>query len=689
MIVATAGHVDHGKTSLVRQLTGVNTDRLEEEQRRGMTITLGFAYRKTASGHSLGFIDVPGHRRFINTMVSGIRGVDLGMLVVDAHEGVMPQTLEHLRIIDLLGVRDTLAVITKTDRVAPAQVRVLETTLRGLLPAASVFPVSNLTGAGISELQAELEARAAASQARAIRGHFRLSVDRVFIIKGIGLIVTGTAIAGRVSVGDSLTLHSAKSGSIKVRVRSIHAQDEVALTGEVGQRCALNLVGDVDLAGIERGDMLTGAVCAPGLRFDACLRLLDDLPFRLKHLQPVKLYLGARRLSARVFFLDAENPPTTAGQELLVQFILKEALQVCWGDRFLIQDDSESVILGGGTVLSPLAPQWHKRHPPRLARLREMNQHEPAAILCAWLEAEGALIDLNEFKTALNLQDAELDALLALPDLARQMRVRKAGGDWLLTQEDWTTHRMRLYQQVADWHEAHPLDAGMPQQRLLQAPGGQHSVAFAAATLGALLQEQRLQLDGSRVRCADHRRAISPLVEAAWQRLQTFLSQGAFRIPLLSEVERELRLDPKVQAEVIATALKAGQLRQISPKRVSLPEVLQRLAAEINQLASLQGQFTVIEAKIHLDLGRDLTIEILEYFDNIHFTQRDGNRRRVKDRDLPQKTFGLPLHGRAMLPVEHLVFKTREAPTRRLVGSTPTSSATFRPKTEHTEEWKQ
>ncbi len=689
MIVATAGHVDHGKTSLVRQLTGVNTDRLEEEQRRGMTITLGFAYRKTASGHSIGFIDVPGHRRFINTMVSGIRGVDLGMLVVDAHEGVMPQTLEHLRIIDLLGVRDTLAVITKTDRVAPAQVRVLETTLRGLLPAAPVFPVSNLTGAGIVELQAELEARATASQARAIRGHFRLSVDRAFVIKGIGLIVTGTAIAGRVAVGDSLSLYTARSGCIKVRVRGIHAQDEAALTGEVGQRCALNLVGDVDREGIERGDMLTGAGCVPGLRFDACLRLLDDLPFLLKHLQPVKLYLGARRLSARVFFLDAETPPTAAGQERLVQFILKEPLQVCWGDRFLIQDDSESVILGGGAVLSPHAPQWHKRQPPRLARLRAMNQNEPAGILCAWLETEGSPIDLNEFKTALNLQDVDLDALLALPDLARRMRVRKAGGDWLLTQEDWITHRTRLYQQVVDWHEAHPMDAGMPQPRLLQAPGGRHSVAFAAAALEALLQEKRLQLDGSLVRCADHRPATSPLVEAAWQRLQTFLTQGGFRIPLLSEIERELRLGQKVQAAVIATALKTGNLRQISPKRISLPEVLHRLAAEINQLATLQGQFTVIEAKTHLDLGRDLTIEILEYFDSIHFTQREGNGRRVRDRDLPQRIFGSTLNGRAMLPVEHLVFKTREAPSRRLVGSTPTSSATFRSKTAHTEEWKQ
>lgn len=641
MIVATAGHVDHGKTSLVRQLTGVDTDRLEEEQRRGMTIALGFAYRKTASGHSIGFIDVPGHRRFINTMISGIRGVDVGMLVVDAHEGVMPQTLEHVRILDLLGVRDMLAVITKTDRVAPAQVQALDMTLRGLLPAAPVFPVSNLSGAGIAQLQAELEARATASQARAVRGHFRLSVDRAFVIKGIGLIVTGTAISGRVTVGDSLCLYTAKSPNegVTVRVRGIHAQDQAATTGDAGQRCALNLVGDVDCADIERGDMLTDAHCLPGVRFDACLRLLDDLPFPLKHQRPVKLYLGAQRLSARVFFLDAETPPAATGHERLVQFILKEPLQVCWGDRFLIQDDSESVILGGGAVLSPHAPQSHKRQPLRLARLREMNRQQPAEILRAWLAAEGPPIDLHEFKAAINLQDVELDALLALPALATHMRVRKANGDWLLSQEAWIRHRDTLYQQVSDWHVAHPMDAGMPQARLLQVPGGRLPAAFAVATLEALVQEKRLQVDGALVRCAHYRPALSPVLEAAWQRLQGFLIEGGFRIPLLSEIERELRLGPKVQTAVIATALKAGKLLQVSPKRVTLPAVLLRLAAEINRLASQQELFTVIEAKTHLDLGRDLTIEILEYFDRIHFTQRQGNARRVRDADLPQRMF--------------------------------------------------
>lgn len=648
MIVATAGHVDHGKTSLLRQLTGVNTDRLAEEQRRGMTIALGFAYRKTAAGASLGFIDVPGHRRFINTMIAGVRGVDLGMLVVDAGEGVMPQTLEHLRVMDLLGVRDILAVITKTDRVAPEQVHALGETLRGLLPAAPVFPVSNLSGFGIAELAGELDARAAAQREAAVRSHFRLSIDRAFVLKGTGLAVTGTAIAGRVAVGDTLRLYAAKSGTegIKVRVRGLHAQDEVASTGQAGQRCALNLMGDVERDDIQRGDMLADPRCvAPSQRLDVRLRLLDDLPFPLKQLQPVKLYLGARRLTAKVFFLEPETAAFDTGRpmaspERLVQFILNEPLQVCWGDRFLIQDDSESVVLGGGEVLSPLAPQWHKRRASRLDRLQALNRSEPAEILRHCSQPGWPPVNLREFGVCLNLQEAEIDELLQSPDLAGRVRVRLEAGDWLINQDDWIAQRERLYRQVVDWHAQHPMDTGMPHAVLLRAcnvVGGGLAPDIASVALEALVHDKRLQLAGGRVRCANHRPATSPVMQAAWERLQAFLTQGGFRIPLLSEIERELQLGQKVQTAVIGLALKSGNLRQISPKRVALPEVLKGLAVEINLLAARQDSFTVIEAKTHLDLGRDLTIEILEYFDRIQFTQRQGGTRRIRDAALPMR----------------------------------------------------
>ncbi|QDX80616.1 selenocysteine-specific translation elongation factor [Denitratisoma sp. DHT3] len=643
MIIATAGHVDHGKTSLVRQLTGVNTDRLEEERRRGMSIELGFAYRETDAGHSVGFIDVPGHRRFINAMISGIRGVDLGMLVVDANDGVMPQTREHVQVMELLGVRERIAVITKIDRAATARVAAVRDEVLRLQPGCEVFPVSNATGVGIAALRAGLDSRAAALRTRAAGGYFRLSVDRAFVLKGAGLIVTGTATAGRVAVGDTLRLLTAKSpmAGTKVRVRGIHAQDRPSPTGCAGQRCALNLVGDVAREDIQRGDVLSDPRCvAPGLRFDARLRLLADAPFALKHLQPVKLHLGARRLQARAYFLDdtvAGHGGAVEGDTRLVQFILKEPLQVCWGDRFLIQDDSESAILGGGTVLAPNAPQWRKRQDSRLRYLRAMTLDDPAAILRRLLVEERQVVDFRDFALSFNLQAAEAEALLGSPGLAGIVRVQADTGDWLLETRRWDTLREALQRAVEAWHSSRPMETGIPQETLLLRRDASVPAPLLAAVLDGLIREKRLLRTGGLIKCATHRPAVSPLIQDAWQRLRAFLAQGGFRIPLLSEIERELKLGQKVQATVIATALQAGNLRRISPKRVALPDVLLGLAAEINRLAVRQDSFSVIEAKTHLDLGRDLTIEILEYFDSIHFTQRQGNGRRVRDAALPQR----------------------------------------------------
>ena len=649
MIVALAGHVDHGKTSLVRQLTGVNTDRLEEERRRGLTIELGFAYRRTTRGQVIGFIDVPGHRRFINTMIAGVGGVDLGMLVIDAREGVMPQTLEHIRVMRLLGVDEILVVISKIDRVPLARVATVRESVGGLLPASRVFSVSSHTGAGLAVLSDALDARAEEQPERAVGGYFRLSVDRAFVLKGVGLIVTGTAIAGCVRVGETLRLFTGRSGveGLKVRVRGIHSQGEDSAVGQVGQRCALNLSGDLVRDDIQRGNMLADARCiAPGLRFDASLQLLDESPFRPRQLGQVKLHHGARRLRARLCFLDDvdggaadEKSVALPAPGRLVQFILHEPLQVCWGDRFLIQDDGESVILGGGVVLGPDAPRWHKSRGVRLDQLRAMSADAPRAVLARLLRVGAPPVDLRRFRASLNLRKDELDALLAESAQWRAVRLRHGDDDWLLSGEDWSRWRAHLLRQLAEWQRQHPMDTGMPEGRLLHAPGSVLPRAFLTVALDSLVREGYLHLVAGRLRSADWQPVVPPAVEEAWQRLRSFLLESGFRIPLLSEIERQLRLAPAVQSAVIGMALKAGDLHRIGPRRVTLPEVLLRLAAEINRLVERQESFTVIEAKTHLGLGRDPTIEILEYFDSVHFTRREGNDRRVQDASLPQRIF--------------------------------------------------
>ena len=308
MIIATAGHVDHGKTSLIKQLTGIDTDRLEEEKRRGLSINLGFAYLPLATDSQnndtrLGFIDVPGHSRFINTMISGVSGIDLGMLVVAADDGPMPQTIEHLNVLRLLGLKHFVAVVSKIDRVPATRVKEVGAQVRDLLKSqqCDLFTVSNTTGEGISELLNYLQNHPLQHNARNLDCHFRMSIDRAFSLKGIGLVVTGTVAAGKINVGDELQLLPLGK---TLRVRSLRVQDKDAQSGQAGQRCALNITGNIERQQISRGDVLTTAIDAPLVhRCDARFRLLTDAPFAVKHLSPVKLHIAAKHIEARLMKL--------------------------------------------------------------------------------------------------------------------------------------------------------------------------------------------------------------------------------------------------------------------------------------------------------------------------------------------------------------------------------------------------
>ena len=333
MIVATAGHVDHGKTFLVRNLTGVETDRLEEEQRRGLSISLGYAYWRPDDTTTIGFIDVPGHRRFINNMISGVSGIDLGLLVVAADDGPMPQTREHLQVMQLLGVEDYLLVISKCDRVSERRVTEVCDQTALLLPTGTpTFRISNTSGDGIDELRAELERRARDWSARTAKGHFRMSIDRAFTLQGLGLVVTGTVASGVVENGEILTL---QPHGVPLRVRNIHTQDRPAAIGRAGERCALNVSGDVHKDDIDRGDWVVADNAIDSTtRFDSRIRLLQHAPFPLKHLADVKLHIGAKHCRARLLLLRPSSD------------VLRSALPVLGAGNSMLPSWTAAVIPG-------------------------------------------------------------------------------------------------------------------------------------------------------------------------------------------------------------------------------------------------------------------------------------------------------------------------------------------------------
>ena len=347
MIVGTAGHIDHGKTSLVKALTGVDADRLKEEKARGITIDLGYAYQPMPGGEVLGFIDVPGHEKFIHNMLAGATGIDHVLLVIAADDGPMPQTLEHLEILDQLGLVQGAVVLSKIDRVdavrrdaAMAEVRHL---LAGRAQAAfPILPVSSVSGDGLAALRAHLQAAAEARrlterQHAADASPFRLAIDRSFTLGGIGTVVTGTVFDGRVSVGDRLMVSPL---GLEVRVRSLHAQDRPATCGWRGQRCALNLVApQLDPRQIERGQwLLSAALHAPTQRIDARLKLLHSEAHALRHWTPVHLHLGTAHVNGRVALL--QDGVLQPGHEALVQLVLDEPVGALHGDRFILRDQS-------------------------------------------------------------------------------------------------------------------------------------------------------------------------------------------------------------------------------------------------------------------------------------------------------------------------------------------------------------
>jgi len=353
LIVGTAGHIDHGKTALLQALTGQQGDRRREERERGITIDLGYVYADLGEGSLTGFIDVPGHERFVHNMLAGASGIDCVLLVVAADDGVMPQTREHLAIVELLGIRRALVALTKIDRVEQERIAEVEQQIEDLLatgPLASapIFPVSSIRGDGIDALRTALIEEAARTAARSDSGHFRQAIDRAFSVTGTGVVVTGTAFAGRVRIGDELLL--GPTGK-RVRVRGLHAQNREANEAHAGQRVALNLAGErLAVEQIHRGDwLLHPSLHAPTQRIDIDFQLLPGEAHELKHWTPVHVHLGAQDVTARVALL--EDASLAPGERAFAQLLLNAPSHAVHGDRIVLRDQSAQRTLGGGRVL--------------------------------------------------------------------------------------------------------------------------------------------------------------------------------------------------------------------------------------------------------------------------------------------------------------------------------------------------
>lgn len=596
MIVATAGHVDHGKTSLVKVLTGVDTDRLPEEKKRGLTIDLGFAYRD-----AIGFVDVPGHERFVHNMLCGVSGIDLALLVVAADDGPMPQTREHLAIVDLMGVPRGVVALTKIDRVPPERVQAVAAEIAALLEATAlagspIYPVSSVNGAGMDAIQSFLAGAARDIGERKAGGNFRLSVDRCFTVAGAGLVVTGTAMAGEVAVGDEVR---ALLCGESARVRSIHAQNAASGRGRAGQRLALNLAGLEGKVAIQRGDWIVmGAVPPPVPRIDARLRNVTEHSFA--HWTPVHVHLGAADVTGRVAVLQGGS--IAPGESALVQLVLDRPIGALHGDRFIVRDQSARRTLGGGAVVDVYPPPRGRAKPDRLAWLSAMEPDDDAAVLQALLAQSPAGIDMARFAANRNLP---------------------AASGRRFSDFHWKALRENALATIAAWHVRAPNELGPPVERIvegLRVPGETVlALAEELAGEGAIVRE------GARARLPAHRIELSPADAELWKKLETRLE--GLRPPSVAELSAATGTDPRRLESALSRMARQGLLVRVSNSRYFLPPALRSLEEMARAEAATGKPITAAGFRDRTGIGRNLAIEVLEYFDRIKFTRRVGDAR--------------------------------------------------------------
>ena len=631
MIVATAGHIDHGKTLLVKALSGVDTDRLPEEKSRGISIDLGFAYLPTPDGGLLGFVDVPGHERFIRNMLAGVCGIDLALLVVAADDGVMPQTIEHLQILDLLNVSRAIAVINKIDRVGEARVREVSDAVRLLLAdtalaEATVLPVSAFTGAGVDALRAKLieEARVAAARETAGR-RFRYAIDRVFSVSGSGTVVTGTVFNGKVKVGDRLMI---SPSGLPVRVRGIQVHGKSAEQVSAGSRCALNLSGEkLDKETIHRGDwVLDEAIHRPSARLDATIKVLAAEKEPVAHWTPVHLHLGTAAVTARVSVRRGESIP--AGQSKIAQLILDRPIGALHGDRFILRDQSATRTIGGGIVIDPFAPAARRNAPARQQIVSALASDTPEQALRALSATAPEGVDLRAFEASFNLDEAAATALYRALDLVVLGRTERIA----ISAARRNDVAEAIVTEVARLHREDPRSLGLELSSLAERVKVRLPEWALTQIVRDLATQGKVEIAGTKVRRPGHDATSNPEDEKLWNRILPALQKDTPLPPNLKEIAEQLRLPEKSVSDLLHRKSRSGEPIKVMPDRFFLRSSILRLAQTAQETAASKptGQFTAADYRDRCGASRKLSIDVLEYFDRIGFTQRIGDARRIR-----------------------------------------------------------
>lgn len=631
MIVATAGHIDHGKTLLVKTLTGVDMDRLPEEKARGISINLGFAYWPLPDGGLIGFVDVPGHERFVHNMLAGVCGIDFALLAVAADDGVMPQTVEHLQILNLLGIRHGVVAITKTDRVDSARVAEVKSELHRQLAGSALsgiplLPVSAVTGAGIETLRRSLVAATRRHAARYRDGqHFRFAIDRAFTVAGSGTIVTGTVFNGEVRPEDRLLVSPV---GVPVRVRGIHIHGNKAERAQAGDRCALNLAG-IDVGAVARGNwVLHEAIHAPSLRMDVRITLLETERAALAHWTPVHLHLATSDVMARVAIRGSSV--IAPGASARAQLVIEAPVAALNGDRFILRDRSASRTLGGGKVIDPLAPTRRRASD---AWLDALEHDTPDAAIADLLKIPDQAVECAHFETVFNLTAARAGPMYESSGALILGRARRVA----IARESANALRENILGRLAEFHGMQPQAPGIEIATLHKELARSLSADAFGSLLRDLAESSALEIAGPIARLPGHDVTSNAADEAMWRLVLPEMLQTGFVTPMIAGLARSVRLNETKLRDFLHRKSSTGEVMRVADDLFYPKVTLATLAANAAVVArsASRGLFSAAQYRDATGIGRTRAIKILEFFDSIGITQRIGDARKMHKNFVP------------------------------------------------------
>lgn len=628
LILGTAGHIDHGKTSLVKALTGIDTDRLKEEKARGITIELGFAHLELPGGLSFGLVDVPGHEKFVRTMVAGAGGMDLVMLVIAADEGIMPQTREHLDILRLLGVKSGLVALTKRDMVEKEWLELVTEEVRDFvegtfLENAPIVAVSSRTGEGVENLKTVLGKMAQQTMEKRREGAFRLPVDRVFTVPGFGTVVTGTLLSGEIAVGDELEiLPSGREG----RVRGIQTHSVRGDKGEAGQRLAVNLQG-IDLDMVQRGDVVVPRNLFHATRgVDVRLDYLPSAPRELKHRSSMRLHSATYEVPVQVILLDRDT--LKPGENAFVQLRLKEPALLLSGDNYILRAFSPQVTVGGGVTLDPSPPRRRRRSAEALELLEAFSLSDPlrtVSLIISQSLLSGIEFDDILLRSGLPRRQAEaaLTTLLSSGEIVQMTREPRL----FLAKGAVQSLKLGVVNDVTAFLAANRLKEGIGKEELKSRLPKRSDPRFLTPLLTALEKEGVVVSDREIVRLAGQVSRSSAAVEGLGGMIAAFIAEGGMEPPTIREIMERFRCDEKTARDNLTLLIRGGQIVRISADLFYAADALAGLREKLITLLREKGEIIPSDYRDQTNLSRKFLIPLLEHFDSEKVTIRVGDKR--------------------------------------------------------------